>query len=299
MEREQDIQPETITIQPSPPNLDTETQERDTGIQREESDSRTTQIVQPPSPALSSQQQRSTQLLDAASLTPEPESPVIRETISVKLLTSGRPRVPAPSPPATVSLNSQEQLVNDHWFSALKLSEDLTVCIHIAVMDLIYWKDTERTGMVLTGLVVGLLTLFQLSIITVFSTASLAVVCVTISMRIYYHVLHALKWGDGVHPFKSYLDLDISFSGEQAELYMQKAIVMTLSAVDTLKRLVFVGNLFDSLKCLSPSLTQASVCLCFLLFLSIICHLPPSIIAMPTVSHSTQTQSCKTCFVCL
>ncbi|XP_062241107.1 reticulon-2a isoform X2 [Platichthys flesus] len=116
------------------------------------------------------------------------------------------------------------------------------------VMDLIYWKDTERTGMVLTGLVVGLLTLFQLSIITVFSTASLAVVCVTISMRIYYHVLHALKWGDGVHPFKSYLDLDISFSGEQAELYMQKAIVMTLSAVDTLKRLVFVGNLFDSLK---------------------------------------------------
>ncbi|XP_053278066.1 reticulon-1-A-like [Pleuronectes platessa] len=47
---------------------------------------------------------------------------------------------------------------------------------------------------------------------------------------------------------RSYLDLDISFSGEQAELYMQKAIVMTLSAVDTLKRLVFVGNLFDSLK---------------------------------------------------
>lgn len=47
---------------------------------------------------------------------------------------------------------------------------------------------------------------------------------------------------------RSYLDLDISFSGEQADLYMQKAIVLTLSAVDTLKRLIFVGNLFDSLK---------------------------------------------------
>lgn len=47
---------------------------------------------------------------------------------------------------------------------------------------------------------------------------------------------------------RSYLDLDISFSGEQAELYMQKAIVMGLSAVDTLKRLFFVGNVFDSLK---------------------------------------------------
>lgn len=71
-----------------------------------------------------------------------------------------------------------------------------------AVVDLIFWKDTERTGMVLTGLVVGLLSLFQLSIITVVSTASLAIVCCTISVRIYYGVIHALKWGDGEHPFK-------------------------------------------------------------------------------------------------
>lgn len=47
---------------------------------------------------------------------------------------------------------------------------------------------------------------------------------------------------------RSYLDLDISFSGEQADLYMQKAIVMALSAVETLKRLFFIANLFDSLK---------------------------------------------------
>ncbi|XP_070686043.1 reticulon-2a isoform X2 [Pempheris klunzingeri] len=117
-------------------------------------------------------------------------------------------------------------------------------------MDLIFWKDTERTGMVLTGLVVGLLSLFQLSIITVVSTVSLAVMCFTISVRIYYQFLYILSWGDGEHPFKSYLDWDISFSGEEADCYMQKAIVMALSAVDTLKRLLFVGNVFDSLKLL-------------------------------------------------
>jgi len=44
------------------------------------------------------------------------------------------------------------------------------------------------------------------------------------------------------------MDLDISFSGEQADIYMQKAIVMTLSAVDALKRLFFVGSLYESLK---------------------------------------------------
>ncbi|XP_071352103.1 reticulon-2a isoform X1 [Trachinotus anak] len=251
-EREQHRQTETITIQPSPQNLDPETQGRDAQIQREEIQSSMTETVQPPPPSLSSQQQSPTQTLQAAaaaaSPTPEPESPLSRETISVKLLTSVRPRDPASSSPAAIGLNSQEQLVSDHWFSALNLSEDPTVCTHIAVMDVIYWKDTERTGMVLTGLVVGLLSLFQLSIITVVSTVSLAVMCFTISVRIYYQLLYALSWGDGQHPFKSYLDLDISFSGEQADLYMRKAIIMALSAVDTLKRLFFVGNLFHSLK---------------------------------------------------
>ncbi|XP_040902166.1 reticulon-2a isoform X1 [Toxotes jaculatrix] len=248
-EREPHRQTETITIQPSPQNLDPETQGRDAAIQREEIQSSTTGTVQPPSPPPSSQQQSPTQILQAAaSPTPEPESPVTRETISVKLLTSVRPRGPASSSSADIGLNSQEQLVSDHWFSALNLSEDPTVCTHIAVMDLIYWKDTERTGMVLTGLVVGLLSLFQLSIISVVSTVSLAVMCFTISVRIYYQLLYALSWGDGEHPFKSYLDLDISFSGEQADLYMQKAIVMALSAVDTMKRLFFVGNLFESIK---------------------------------------------------
>lgn len=72
----------------------------------------------------------------------------------------------------------------------------------VSVVDLIYWKEMERTGLVLTGLVVGLLSLFQLSIITVVSTVSLAVMCFTISVRIYYQVLYILSWGDGVHPFK-------------------------------------------------------------------------------------------------
>ncbi|XP_076591819.1 reticulon-2a isoform X1 [Chaetodon auriga] len=249
MRSEQHRQTETITIQPSPQNLDPDTQGGDAGIQREETSSGLT--IQPPTLSLSSQHQSPSQILQAAaSPTPEPESPIARETISVKLLTSVRPRGPASSSAAAIGRNSQEQLVSDHWFSALNLSEDATVCTHIAVMDLIYWKDTERTGMVLTGLVVGLLSLFQLSIITVVSTVSLAVMCFTISVRIYYQLLYILSWGDGEHPFKTYLDMDISFSGEEADLYMQKVIVMALSAADALKGLFFVQNLFESLKLL-------------------------------------------------
>ncbi|XP_072547796.1 reticulon-2a [Salminus brasiliensis] len=149
---------------------------------------------------------------------------------------------------APIGQNTQEELTRERWISTLDLSEGPKIHIHIAVMDLIYWKDTERTGMVFTGLVVGLLSLFQLSIITVVSTLSLAIMCFTISVRIYCKLLHSLQLRDGAHPFKSYLDMDIGLVGEQADHYMQRGIVLICSALDTLKRLVFVGNLFDSLK---------------------------------------------------
>ncbi|XP_024132402.1 reticulon-2a isoform X2 [Oryzias melastigma] len=220
-------------------NLEPESQESDSELQRAEVMS---QDAQPDTH--SSQQQPPSQITEAL----EPEPPITVEAISVELLTSARPKDPAGSAPADTGFNSQEQLVGGHWFSAVSLKDELAVCTHIAVVDLIYWKDMERSGMVLTGLVVGLLSLFQLSIITVVSTVSLAVMCFTISVRIYYQLLYVLSWGDGEHPFKSYLNLDISFSGEQADLYMQKVIVSTLSAVDGLKKLFFVGNLFDSLK---------------------------------------------------
>ncbi|XP_062408460.1 reticulon-2a isoform X2 [Sardina pilchardus] len=115
-------------------------------------------------------------------------------------------------------------------------------------MDLIYWKDMERTGMVLTGVVVALLSLFQLSIITVISTLSLAIMCFTLSVRVYYRVLQVIQWADGTHPFQKYLDLDITLHGEEADRYMQKAIVLVCTVLETLKNLLFVGSLLDSLK---------------------------------------------------
>uniref|UniRef100_A0A8C7XH43 Reticulon n=1 Tax=Oryzias sinensis TaxID=183150 RepID=A0A8C7XH43_9TELE len=237
------------TVQPQ--DLEPESQETDSELQRANFMSQDAQPAtyssqqQPPS-QITKDEEKQKAVIASPALEPEPL--ITKEANLVELLTSVQPKDPAGSAPADTGFNSQEQLVSDHWFSAVSLKDELAVFSHIAVMDLIYWKDMERSGMVLTGLVVGLLSLFQLSIITVVSTVSLAVMCFTISVRIYYQFLYVLSWGDGEHPFKSYLDLDISFSGEQADLYMQKVIVSTLSAVDALKKLFFVGNLFDSLK---------------------------------------------------
>ncbi|CAB1348610.1 unnamed protein product [Coregonus sp. 'balchen'] len=241
-EREREVHRQIETVQASLLDAEIEPQERDTETQRGE-----TEPLEPQHYSPSDSHQ-------AASSLPEPESLVTMET-TVTLLTAVQPRggltddVPSTSS-TSIGRNTQEELVSEQWFSELNLSGP-TICTHIAVMDLIYWKDTECSGMVFTGLVVGLLSLFQLSIITVISTISLGIMCFTVSVRLYYNILHVLSMGDGVHPFKAYLDLDISFSGELADQYMQKAIVTVVSAANSLKNLFLVGSLFDSLKLLA------------------------------------------------
>lgn len=70
------------------------------------------------------------------------------------------------------------------------------------MVDLIYWKNIRKTGILFTGLVVGLASMFQLSTITVLSHVCLGVMCVTFTLRLYYKLLEVLRWNPGVHPFQ-------------------------------------------------------------------------------------------------
>ncbi|XP_072557527.1 reticulon-2a isoform X2 [Paramormyrops kingsleyae] len=179
-------------------------------------------------------------------------SPVAMETIDTLLVAEqpggGITDVTSSTSSSSIGQSTQEEPGSEHLYSELSLSEDITQWMQTEVLDLIYWKDMERTGLLFTGLVVGLLSLFQLSIITVVSTLCLVTMCFTISVRIYYHVLHALQWGDGVHPFQWYLDYDISLTGEKADHYMRRTIVLSFSTFAEMKSLLLVANLVNSLK---------------------------------------------------
>lgn len=61
-----------------------------------------------------------------------------------------RPAGLASSPPAAIGLRSQGELVTDHWFSALDLSEGTTGCTHIAGTRL---TSAPRNGLMLTDYV--------------------------------------------------------------------------------------------------------------------------------------------------
>ncbi|XP_012722606.1 reticulon-2b [Fundulus heteroclitus] len=116
------------------------------------------------------------------------------------------------------------------------------------LMDLVYWRNMRWTGMVFTGLVMGLASLFQLSAITVLSHVCLGIMSVTATLRLYYKLLEVLRWNPGVHPFQSYLDYDSSLTDKETVMLVEEVVLLIAFAVTEIKRLLFIENMIDSIK---------------------------------------------------
>lgn len=117
------------------------------------------------------------------------------------------------------------------------------------LVELVYWKRVRKTGIVFTGLVVALASMFQLSAITVLSHILLGVLCVTFPLRLYYKLLELLRWNpDGVHPFQSQLDYDNSLTDKETVALVEEVVLLVAFAVTEIKRLIFIESLLDSIK---------------------------------------------------
>ncbi|KAM4727014.1 reticulon-2b [Anableps anableps] len=116
------------------------------------------------------------------------------------------------------------------------------------LMDLVYWRNMRWTGMVFTGLVMGLASLFQLSAITVLSHICLGIMCITAILRLYYKLLEVLRWNPGVHPFQSYLEYDSSLTDKETVMLVEELVLLIAFAVTEIKRLLFIENMIDSIK---------------------------------------------------
>ncbi|MGH0147263.1 UNVERIFIED_CONTAM: hypothetical protein FKN15_015367 [Acipenser sinensis] len=70
------------------------------------------------------------------------------------------------------------------------------------VVDLLYWRDIKKTGVVFGASLFLLLSLTVCSIVSVFSYLALALLSVSITFRIYKGILQAIQKSDEGHPFK-------------------------------------------------------------------------------------------------
>lgn len=71
-----------------------------------------------------------------------------------------------------------------------------------AVKDLIHWRDPKKSGLVFGVSMLMLLSLAAFSVISVVSYLLLALLCVTITFRIYKSVVQAVQKSNEGHPFK-------------------------------------------------------------------------------------------------
>ncbi|XP_053132631.1 reticulon-1 isoform X1 [Hemicordylus capensis] len=115
-------------------------------------------------------------------------------------------------------------------------------------IDLLYWRDIKQTGIMFGSVLLLLFSLTQFSVVSVIAYLALAALSATISFRIYKSVLQAVQKTDEGHPFKSYLEMEMSLSQEQIQKYTDCLQSYVNSTVKELRRLFLVQDLVDSLK---------------------------------------------------
>ncbi|KAG5881488.1 hypothetical protein JTB14_029155 [Gonioctena quinquepunctata] len=128
----------------------------------------------------------------------------------------------------------------DAWFNPEKLDPK--------VESLIYWRDPKKSGPVFGGVLLVLLALTYFSLISVVAYLSLISLSVTIAFRIYKNIVQAVqKTGDG-HPFKEYLELDVSLPQDKVKEISEVVVAHVNAAIVELRRLFLVEDLVDSIK---------------------------------------------------
>ncbi|XP_069881735.1 reticulon-4 isoform X2 [Dipodomys merriami] len=151
-----------------------------------------------------------------------------------------------PAPPSTPAAPKRRGSVDETLFALPAASEPV---IHSsAVVDLLYWRDIKKTGVVFGASLFLLLSLTVFSIVSVTAYIALALLSVTISFRTYKGVIQAIQKSDEGHPFRAYLESEVAISEELIQKYSNSALGHVNCTIKELRRLFLVDDLVDSLK---------------------------------------------------
>lgn len=116
------------------------------------------------------------------------------------------------------------------------------------VLDLIYWRDVKKTGVVFGSMMFILLALTFFTILSVLAYLSLAILTVTLSFRVYKNVMQAVQKTNDGHPFKKLLEFDIALQGDVVQNAADKIATNINNCSCELRRLFLVEDYVDSLK---------------------------------------------------
>ncbi|XP_016956590.1 reticulon-1 isoform X2 [Drosophila biarmipes] len=116
------------------------------------------------------------------------------------------------------------------------------------VESLIYWRDVKKSGIVFGAGLITLVAISSFSVISVFAYLSLLALFGTVAFRIYKSVTQAVQKTNEGHPFKEYLELDLTLSQDKVQNIAGVAVAHINGFVSELRRLFLVEDIIDSIK---------------------------------------------------
>jgi len=113
---------------------------------------------------------------------------------------------------------------------------------------LLYWDNPRDSGIVCGSVLVCLLAVRYISLISVVGNLSLALITATLSFRIYKSVLAAVNKTNEGHPFKQFLDVDVTLPADKVSSLANAFFAKLNNVLLKLKSLLLVENAVESVK---------------------------------------------------
>merc|ERR1712242_153340 len=113
---------------------------------------------------------------------------------------------------------------------------------------LLYWDQPRDSGIICGSVLVCLLAVRYISLISVIGNLSLALVTATMSFRIYKSVLTAVNKTQDGHPFKQFLDVDVTLPAEKITSLTDGFFPKLNNLLLKLKSILLVQNVVETLK---------------------------------------------------
>lgn len=118
--------------------------------------------------------------------------------------------------------------------------------VHVA--ELVYWRDPKNTGIVFGAGLVILLSLSIFSVISVVAYSLLFTLLGTLSFRIYKNVMQAVQKTNDGHPFKDYLEIEITPSPDRIHEIVDTVVAHGTCFINRMRSILLVEDIVDSLK---------------------------------------------------
>jgi len=116
------------------------------------------------------------------------------------------------------------------------------------VQEILLWRNPKNSAIALAVSLVALIFVAKFTFLSLLAWGGLVVLGATLGFRVFKLVEAQVKKTDGSNPFKPYLETEINLPQEKIHAQADVIVHHGQALINQLRRLVFVENVFDSVK---------------------------------------------------